>query len=40
MSSKLDTHTSIIYRRGKRIGELDRQIPDLRLDVDMGSYAN
>jgi tetratricopeptide (TPR) repeat protein len=39
MSSKLDPHTRIIYRRGKRIGELDCQIPDLRLDVDMGSVA-
>jgi hypothetical protein len=39
MSSKLDPHTRIIYRRGKRIGELDCQIPDLRLDVDMVSVA-
>ncbi len=40
MSSKLDPHTRIIYRRGKRIGELDCQIPNLRLDVDMGSFGN
>lgn len=40
MSSKLDPHTRIIYRRGKRIGELDCQIPDLRLDVDMASFTN
>ncbi len=40
ISSMPDPHTRIIYRRGKRIGEFDCQIPDLRLDVDMGSYAN
>lgn len=40
MNTKLDPHTRIIYRRGKLVGELDCQIPDLRLDVDMASYGN
>lgn len=40
MSSKLDPRTRIIYWRGGRIGELDCQIPDLRLEVDMASTGN
>ncbi|MEY3897030.1 MAG: hypothetical protein RLZZ214_2551 [Verrucomicrobiota bacterium] len=39
MSIKLDPQTRIIYRRGKRIAEIDCQLPDLRLDVNMVSFA-
>jgi tetratricopeptide (TPR) repeat protein len=40
MSIKLDPHTRMIYRRAKRIEEIDCQLPDLRLDVDMTSFTN
>ena len=40
MSIKLDPRTRIIYQRGKKIGEIDCQVPDLRLDANMSSLAN
>jgi tetratricopeptide (TPR) repeat protein len=35
MSTSLEPHTRIIYRRGKKFAEVDCQLPDRRLDTNM-----